>query len=104
MHRELKYEFGIAKNYRVPDSTRDSSHASAYGVAFDSLNFPLNLLQISIWLAFLSMMLFLTIEIVSYFGAPTGLIIDKSRLRLLLATVVIFFLVIIILRIYGILE
>jgi len=67
------------------------------------MNFPLTLLQISIWLGFLALMLILTIEAMSYLGIPTRAVIDRSRLRLLLLSVSLLFLAVIVLRIYGIL-
>ena len=61
-------------------------------------SFPFSFTDLSEWLAFVTVILLLTAEIVSHFGPAQGLLIDKNRLRLLAVTTGILILMVIGLR------
>ncbi len=68
------------------------------------LSMTLDSLDISIWLAFVSVILILTSEVLSHFTAAHGLLIDKTRLRLLALVTGLLFLAIISFRAYSLIR
>ena len=59
---------------------------------------PVGFIDLSEWLAFVTVVLLLTAEIVSHFGPAQGLLVDKTRLRLLAVTTGVLLLMIVALR------
>ena len=68
-----------------------------------SLSFALSLPEILIWLAFVSVMLLLAVQLVTHFGPSQGLLVDKTRLRILAMATTSFLLLMIALTVYSIL-
>ena len=67
------------------------------------MSFTLDLSDISLFMAFVSVILLLTTEILSHFGFAQGLLVDKSRLRLLALATGLVFLAIVAFRVYQVL-
>ena len=65
---------------------------------------PLDFLGIIQWLAFVTIVLFLTAEAVSRFGPAHGLLVDRTRLRLVAATTGVVLRIIVGVRVYEILR
>ena len=50
------------------------------------MTLPVGVVEIGEWMAFVALILLLTSEVLSDYGPRLGLLIDKSRLRLLAVT------------------
>ena len=63
------------------------------------MSFPLSSLDISVWLTFMAVVLVATAEVASHFGPAHGLLVDRSKLRMLALTTSIVLFAIVISRI-----
>ena len=68
------------------------------------MEFPLNFLYISIWLAATTIILLVTAELISPYYGRTNLAIDKKRLRRVALATGILFLATVMIRIYQIIA
>ncbi len=68
------------------------------------LNLPIGFLELTSWLAFTCLVLLLTSEVLLHIGAAHGLLIDKTKLRLVGVITAVMLLLAIILRVYDILH
>ncbi len=68
------------------------------------LNLPIGFLELTSWLAFTCLVLLLTSEMLVHISAAHGLLIDKTKLRLVAIITGVMLLLAIILRVYDILH
>jgi hypothetical protein len=66
------------------------------------MQFPLNLWDISLWLAFTSIILLITTELVSPYYGKTNLLTNKKRLKNAALMMSVLFLITVAIRIIGI--
>jgi hypothetical protein len=68
------------------------------------MEFPLTFWDISLWLAITAIILLATAELISPYYGRISLIIEKRRLRQVASIIGILFIIIVIIRIYGIIT
>lgn len=64
------------------------------------MNFPLDLIETSLWLAIIAIILLITSEIISPYYGKTGILIDKQRLRKVALIMVFIFMFTLIIQVY----
>ena len=66
------------------------------------MQFPLDLLDVSLWLAFIGVILLITSEIISPYSGKTPILIEKRRLRKIALIVGSIFIFTVLIQIYSI--